>query len=98
MGDGGLAIHVLADVGGKDTTLVRFNCFDFEKSYIYGPENSDLKLEGPAMLGATPRTRVFRMDPIADGNPISWTIKTLGAKLPKMLEKSGYPQIATLAA
>ncbi len=46
------------------------------------------------MLGATPRTRVFRMDPITDGNPISWTIKTLGTKLPKMLEKSGYPQIA----
>ena len=61
--DQGVAIAVTADVGGKDTTLLRFNCFDFEKSYIYGPENPDLKLEGPAMLGATPRTRVFRMDP-----------------------------------
>ena len=34
------------------------------------------------------------MDPTTDGNPITWTIKTLGTKLPKMLEKSGYPQIA----
>jgi hypothetical protein len=92
--DQGVAIAVTADVGGKDTTLLRFNCFDLEKSYIYGPENPDLKLEGPAMLGATPRTRVFRMDPITDGNPISWTIRTLSAKLPKMLEKSGYSQIA----
>jgi hypothetical protein len=92
--DQGVMIAVTAGIDGKDTTLLRFNCFDFEKSYIYGPENPELKLEGPAMLGATPRTRVFRMDPITDGNPITWTVKTLGTKLPKMLEKSGYPQIA----
>ena len=92
--DQGVAIAVTADVGGKDTTLLRFNCFDFEKSYIYGPENPELKIDGPMMLGADPRTGVFRMDPIADGNPITWTIKTLGTKLPKMLERAGYPQIA----
>jgi hypothetical protein len=92
--DQGVAIAVTSDVGGKDTTLLRFNCFDFEKSYVYGPENPELKLEGPAMLGATPRTRIFRMDPIADGNPITWTVKTLGTKLPKMLDKAGYSRIA----
>ena len=78
----------------RTTTLLRFNCFDLEKSYVYGPENADLTLEGPAMLGGQARTRTFRMDPTTDGNPITWTIKTLGTKLPKMLEKSGYPQIA----
>ena len=34
------------------------------------------------------------MDPIADGNPIGWTIKTLEKKLPVMLERAGYPEIA----
>ena len=34
------------------------------------------------------------MDPIADGNPIGWTIRTLEKKLPKMLERAGYPQVA----
>jgi len=92
--DQGVAISVMADIDGKQTTLLRFNCFDFERSYIYGPENSDLEIKGPAMLGDQPRTRVFRMDPIADGNPIGWTIKTLATKLPKMLERAGYPQIA----
>jgi len=92
--DQGVMIAVTADIGGKNTTLLRFNCFDIEKSYVYGPENAELTLEGPAMLGSAPRTRVFRMDPTTDGNPISWTIRTLGSKLPKMLEKSGYPQIA----
>ena len=92
--DQGVMIAVTANVNGKDTTLLRFNCFDFEKSYVYGPENTELTLEGPAMLGSAPRTRVFRMDPITDGNPITWTIKTLGTKLPKMIDKAGYKQIA----
>src|SRR5579863_1475688 len=92
--DQGVAIMVKGDVGGKATTLLRFNCFDFEKSYVYGPENDDLEVPGPEMLGGTALTNLFRMDPIADGNPIAWTIKTLGTKLPKMLERAGYPQIA----
>ena len=92
--DQGVAIAVAADVAGKETTLLRFNCFDFEKSYIYGPENPDLEVAGPEMLGGAMLTNLYRMDPIADGNPIGWTIKTLGTKLPKMLERAGYPQIA----
>jgi hypothetical protein len=92
--DQGVAITVAADVGGKETTLLRFNCFDFEKSYVYGPENTELEVAGPEMLGGAALTNLYRMDPIADGNPISWTIKTLETKLPKMLERAGYPQIA----
>ena len=38
--------------------------------------------------------QLYRMDPIADGNPIGWTIRTLEQKLPKMLERAGYPEIA----
>jgi hypothetical protein len=85
--DQGVVITVAADVGGTPTTLLLFNCFDFEKSYIYGPENAELETSGPL-------TNLYRMDPIADGNPIGWTIKTLGTKLPKMLERAGYPQLA----
>jgi hypothetical protein len=92
--DQGVAITVAADVAGKQTTLLRFNCFDFETSYIYGPENKELAVAGPEMLGGADLANLYRMDPIADGNPIGWTIKTLGTKLPKMLERAGYPQIA----
>ena len=92
--DQGVAITVAAAVGGKPTTLLRFNCFDFEQSYIYGPENKELAVAGPEMLGGADLTNLYRMDPIADGNPIGWAIKTLGTKLPKMLERAGYPQIA----
>jgi len=92
--DQGIVIAVKAQVDGKETTLLRFNCFDIEKSYEYGPENTELEVAGPAMLGGAALTNLYRMDPIADGNPIAWTIKTLGTKLPKMLERAGYPQIA----
>ena len=85
--DQGVVITVAAEVGGTPTTLLLFNCFDFEKSYIYGPENAELETSGHL-------TNLYRMDPIADGNPIGWTIKTLGTKLPKMLERAGYPQLA----
>jgi hypothetical protein len=90
--DQGVSIAVAADVAGKETTLLRFNCFDFEKSYVYGPENSDLPDELPETLSGS--SKIYRMDPIADGNPIGWTIRTLETKLPKMLERAGYPQIA----
>ena len=92
--DQGVAISVKAQVAGRDTTLLRFNCFDIEKSYVYGPENKNLVVAGPEMLGGAPLTNLYRMDPIACGNPIGWTIKTLSAKLPKMLDRAGYPAIA----
>lgn len=90
--DQGVSIAVAADVAGKETTLLRFNCFDFEKSYVYGPENPDLPGDLPETLSDS--NRLYRMDPIADGNPIGWTIRTLEEKLPKMLERAGYPQVA----
>ena len=98
--DQGVAITIAGDVGGKTTILLRFNCFDIERSYIYGPENPDMKDDGPMMLGGranspTGAGKLFRMDPIADGNPIGWTIRTLEKKLPAMLERAGYPEIAS---
>ena len=71
--DQGVSICVTADVAGRETTLLRFNCFDIEKSYIYGPENTELEVAGPEMLGGAPLTNLYRMDPIACGNPIGWT-------------------------
>jgi len=92
--DQGVAILVKAQVAGKDTTLLRFNCFDIEKSYDYGPENRELSVAGPEMLAGAMLTNHYQMDPIACGNPIGWTVRTIDAKLPKMLERAGYPAVA----
>lgn len=97
--DQGVSIAVAADVGGRETTLLLFNCMDLDRSYIYGPENPTLRHDPPAMLGQTERPargkgELYRMDPIVDGNPIGWSIRTLGSKLQKMLDRAGYPGIA----
>ena len=95
--DQGVSIVVAATVEGKQTALLRFNCFDLEKSYVYGPENPKLQADGamsPRERMTSPQARIYRMDPITDGNPIGWTIRTLSTKLGKMLERAGYPDIA----
>jgi hypothetical protein len=73
--DQGVTIDVAADVDGRETALPRFNCFDIEKSYIYGPENPNPRIAAPMMLGGADRDtggmgQLYRMDPITDGNPI----------------------------
>ena len=78
--DQGVAILVVDDAGGKETTLVRFNCFDLERSYVYGPEKQNT---------------LFRMDPTVDGNPIRWSIKQIQTNLPGMVREAGYPDIAS---
>jgi len=90
--DQGISIEVAADVDGRQTTLLRFNCFDIEKSYIYGPENPELTTAGRVGGGMGVHCR---MDPITDGNPIGWTVRVLGRKLPQMLERAGYKDIAS---
>ena len=77
--DQGVVILVEGQVGGKDTTLLRFNCFDIEKSYIYAPEGE---------------SKPFRMDPVVDGNPIGWSIQQIRTMLPQMLETAGFQEIA----
>src|SRR5262245_62833482 len=84
----------MALVAGKETALVRFNCFDCVRSYAYGPQDPVLRVDGLAMLGGDATTNLYRMDSTVDGNPIGWTVRTLGTKLPKMLGRAGYPQIA----
>ena len=73
--DQGVAILVQAN----DTTVLRFNCFDLERSYVYGPEV---------------KNKLCRMDPVVDGNPIGWSVKQIGANLQAMVTESGYEDVA----
>ena len=77
--DQGVIIVVEGEVGGAATPLLRFNCFDVERSYVYAPEG---------------KNRICRIDPIADGNPIGWTMRQLRDRLPQMLDAAGYGEVA----
>jgi hypothetical protein len=77
--DQGVVIWLEGDVGGKMTQLLRFNCFDVERSYVYAPEG---------------KSKLCRMDPIIDGNPVAWSVRQMRAKLPDMLRAAKFDDIA----
>ena len=78
-GDQGVCIQVVGDVGGKETELLRFDCFDQVPHYHYGPENQN---------------EIQIMDKTTAGNPVGWTIRQLRTKVPDMLRRSGYEELA----
>src|SRR5688500_11181880 len=77
--DQGVAILVVGQAGGKEATLLRLSCFDLEHSYVYGPEGVN---------------KLCRMDPTVDCNPIGWSVKQIRTRLPDMLRRSKYEDIA----
>lgn len=89
--DQGVSIDVSAEVMGKQTVLLRFNCLDVQRSYVYGPENPALST--PGRVGGGMGVHGY-IDPVVDGNPITWSIRTMTRKLPQMIERAGYKTIA----
>jgi len=79
MPDQGLMIQVFGDVDGKDTEILRFDCFDQSPHYHYGPENHNIRLP---------------MDKTTAGNPVGWTLEQLRNNLHGMVMRAGYDELA----
>lgn len=79
MHDQGLCVQVYSEVEGKDTEILRFDCFDQRPHYHYGPENFNIRLD---------------MDKTTVGNPVGWTVGLLRDMLPTMIERAGYEDLA----
>ena len=77
--DQGVCIQVVGNVNGKETELLRFDCFDHNPHYHYGPEHKNERI---------------MLDPTVTGSPLGWTIKQLRARLPDMLKRAGYGDVA----
>ena len=86
-GDGGLAVHVLGDVGGskgksyvEETELLAFDCFWNGAHYHYGPRNKNHRIN---------------WDLTIIDDPLEWTFEQIeNRKLGAMIERAGYPGIA----
>jgi hypothetical protein len=74
-----VCIQVVGNVAGKETELLRFDCFDNRPHYHYGPENKNIRI---------------MLDPTVVGNSIGWTMTQLRSKLPAMLARAGYEALA----
>ena len=79
MPDQGLMIQVFGDVEGEDTEILRFDCFDQDPHYHYGPMNHNVRLH---------------MDKTTVPNPVGWTVGQIRDKLPTMIRRAGYDQLA----
>ena len=79
--DQGVSIQVLGQENGKETEMLRFDCFESLPNYHYGPEKKNEKLY---------------IDQTTEGHPIGWSIRQLRTKLPDMLKRAGYEKVADI--
>jgi hypothetical protein len=79
MPDQGVSIQVVGDAGGKETELLRFDCFDQRPHYHYDPDHKNER---------------YDLDKTTAGNPIGWTLKQLRTRLPAMLARAGFEEVA----
>ena len=76
--DQGVSIQVGSTIDGRDVEILRFDCFDQNPHYHYGPEHDN--------------ERIF-MDKTTVGNPIGWTLHQFRTRLPEMITRAGYQEI-----
>ena len=83
LSDQGVCVHVFGQQGDKDIELLRFDCFDHEPHYHYGPENRNQRL---------------MLDKTTEGEPLEWTLRQISANLAEMIKRAGYDELAQKAA
>ena len=79
MHDQGVCLQVGTEIDGREVEILRFDCFDHDPHYHYGPENNNERLH---------------LDTTAAGNPIGWTLNQLRSHLPQMIRRAGYDGLA----
>ncbi len=79
LSDQGLCIHVLGEDEGNEVELLRFDCFDHQPHYHYGPEKRNERL---------------MLDKTTEGDSLAWTLSQIANKLPEMVRRAGYDDLA----
>ncbi len=79
MHDQGVCVQVMGEVDGKDTELLRFDCFDQTPHYHYAPSG---------------RNERHDLDKTTAGNPIGWTMSQLRRNFGAMLKRAGAGELA----
>ena len=74
--DSGVSIHVCDARGKARVEHLRFDCFVEDPHYHY------ISWEGRS-------NDMVHIDPIADGDPLTWTLERLRTRLPQMLARAG---------
>jgi hypothetical protein len=78
-GDRGPSVRVYADVDGRPTQLLRFDCFEGDPHYHYAPEGED---------------DLRKLDPEEVPDPVAWTLAQLAGNLVSMIRTAGHDSVA----
>ena len=81
LSDSGVSLHVGETKGGELAEYLRFDCFDEDPHYHYIQPSGEYQ-------------EIIHLDPIADGDALSWAIDRLRSRLPAMLERAGASDLA----
>jgi hypothetical protein len=79
--DRGVSIHVVGRDADGAREYLRFDCFEDDPHYHY-------------ISWREKRNEMLHIDPIADGDPLAWTLERLRTRLPQMLARAGAEQVA----
>jgi hypothetical protein len=79
--DRGVALHVCAEQDGEMREFLRFDCFDEDPHYHY-------------VSWRDRANEMIHLDPIADGDPLTWALERIRTRLPQMLARSGASEVA----
>ena len=82
LNDQGVGIRVLGPIEGKETEILRFDCFDQTPHYHYAPSGINER---------------HNLDKTTAGNPVGWTIGQLRTNFAAMLNKAGAEDLASQA-
>jgi hypothetical protein len=77
--DGGPTLRVCARIDGSHVELLRLDMFRIQPHYHYAPGGKNLR---------------YDLDPLTLDDGIGWVIGLLDKKLPEMIAKAGYEQLA----
>jgi len=79
--DRGVSLHVVARQDGEDREFLRFDCFQEDPHYHY-------------VSWRDKSNEMIHLDPIADGDPLTWALDRLRARLQPMLARAGAGDVA----
>ena len=81
--DRGVSLHVFGSAAEGEELLehLRFDCFEEDPHYHY----VSWEHESNEML---------HIDPVADGDPLTWALERIRTRLPQMLERAGAAALA----
>jgi len=79
--DRGVSLHVVARQDGEDRELLRFDCFQEDPHYHY-------------VSWRAKSNEMIHLDPVADGDPLTWALDRLRARLLPMLIRAGATDVA----